>query len=285
VTRLVLEARRHDLQVTTPPEPVWMEGDPTRLEQVLTNLLNNAAKYTDPGGRIALVLERHGNEAALTVRDTGIGIDPALLPHVFDLFTQGDRSTERAQGGLGIGLTVVRKLVELHGGSVACHSGGPGQGTEFLVRLPLPAHALPNETDRPAPPTAAKAAPLRILVIEDNVDAAESLALVLSLSGHDVHIASSGAAGLQSAEASPPDVVLLDIGLPGMDGNEVARRMRRHPELSRTPLIALSGYSHPRGQPAGAERLFDQYLVKPVDPERLQELLTVIEQNKRDSTA
>jgi two-component system CheB/CheR fusion protein len=281
--RLVLDARQHELAVTTPAEPVWLEADPTRLEQVLTNLLSNAAKYTDPGGRVVLGLERHGGEAVLSVRDNGMGIDAKVLPHVFDLFAQSDRATDRSQGGLGVGLTVVRKLVELHGGSVAIASAGPGQGTEVTVRLPLPAETPPVESERQAEGTGAAATPLRILIVEDNVDAAESLAMVLRLGGHEVQVAFSGPAGLEAAEASPPDVVLLDIGLPRMDGYEVARRLRRHPTLGRTPLFALSGYSKPVEQVTAEEQLFDQYLVKPVEPERLQELLAVVEQNKRGS--
>ena len=223
-----IEERGHHLEVTLPPGPVCLEADPTRLEQILTNLLNNAAKYTEPGGRIALTAELDGHEVLLRVSDTGIGIDPATLPRVFDLFIQADRSLERSQGGLGIGLSLVRSLVELHGGCVSAHSHGLGKGSEFVVRLPLlPGAALPPEPERNgAKHSPGVGRPVRVLVVDDNQAAAQSLSMLLRLWGHEVELAYDGPAALKAAQAHQPDVILLDIGLPGLDGYQVARQLR-----------------------------------------------------------
>jgi CheY-like chemotaxis protein len=271
-TRPLIERRRHELTVSLPDEPLWLEADATRIEQVLANLLHNAAKFTEPGGHIALSVERHGGEASIAIRDNGSGIDPALLPRVFDLFVQEDRSLARSHGGLGIGLTLVRGLVEQHGGRVEARSEGPGRGCEFVVRLPL----------RPAPPPAVPAAPrveaaaespARILLVEDNVDAAEALAELLRLWGHEVTVAHDGLIALEAARDIRPEVVLLDIGLPGMDGYEVARALRTLGGLDGVLLIALTGYGQDsdrhRSQLAG----FDHHMVKPVDAHRLRQLI------------
>lgn len=242
-SRALVDVGRHELTVTLPPEPVRVEGDLTRLVQVVGNLLNNAAKYTDEGGHIQIEAGEESGEAVIRVRDDGIGLPADLLPHVFDPFRQVDRSLDRSQGGLGIGLTLVRKLVELHGGRVEARSEGPGRGSECLVRLPaqIPAAvpgagALPGERTRPAAPS------LRILVVEDSVDSAEMLALLLQLRGHEVRTAGDGPAALDAARAFRPHVVLCDIGLPGMSGYEVAERLRGQADFTRTPLIAISGY-------------------------------------------
>jgi PAS domain S-box-containing protein len=275
--KTIIEARRHTLSTSMPPEPIWLEGDPTRLEQIFTNLLTNAAKYTDPGGRIWLTVERQGPDVVVNVRDNGIGIAPKMLAQIFDLFTQADRALDRSQGGLGIGLTVVKRLVEMHGGVVNATSAGPGKGSEFSVRLPVLTPAAERPPGDAAAPTPRDRGPLRVLVVEDNVDAAESVALLLRLYGHEVQVVHTGPAGLEAAHAFRPNVVLLDIGLPGMDGYEVAKRLRQDAELKRVPLIAMTGYSREEDRSRSREVGIDQHLVKPVEPEKLHQLLTVID--------
>ncbi|HEY1376607.1 MAG TPA: response regulator, partial [Gemmataceae bacterium] len=237
-------------------------------------LLNNAAKYTEAGGRIRLAVSRQGDEAVISVADTGIGIPPDVLPHIFDLFTQDARGLDRAEGGLGIGLTLVRRLVEMHGGTIRAMSAGPGRGSEFIVRLP----ALPFQPGEPAAPPAAAdkvpaAAPRRVLIVDDNVDSAESLALLLGIGGHNVRTAADGPAALAAARDHRPDIVLLDIGLPRMDGYEVARRLRGEPDLPPVTLIAMTGYGQDEDRRKARDAGFDHHLVKPVDPEELARLL------------
>jgi two-component system CheB/CheR fusion protein len=270
--RPLIEERGHRLEVALPPAPVRLEADAARLEQVLSNLLNNAAKYTEPGGRIALTAERHGGEVVIRVKDSGIGIRPEMLPRVFDLFQQADRVEGRVSEGLGIGLTLVRRLVELHGGRVTAHSQGPGRGSEFVVRLPLPAEA-PRAGAGRAARGPVKAPGRRVLVVEDNPDAAESLALLLRAAGHEVRVAADGPAALEAAAAFRPQVVLLDIGLPKMDGYEVARRLRRGAGRDGLLLVALSGYGQEEDRRRSRAAGFDAHLVKPADLDALQELL------------
>jgi two-component system CheB/CheR fusion protein len=274
-SRPLIEKRRHRLMVDLCQEPLPLDADPIRLQQVLTNLLNNAAKYTDPGGEIRLTTAREDQEAVVRVRDTGIGIPPEMQARVFDLFMQADRATDRAQGGLGIGLTLVRRLVELHGGRVRVFSPGPGQGSEFTVRLPLAAPAA-AETPAPAVPAAEPAPsggrPKRVVVVDDNRDGAESLAMLLRLWGHDVLVAHDGPTALVKVKEERPDVVLLDIGLPGMDGYQVARRLREHGS-GRPVLVALTGFGHEDARRRSREAGFDHHLTKPVDPADLQRLL------------
>jgi len=272
-TRSMIEARGLTLLVTPADEPLWLEADSTRIEQILSNLLNNAAKFTEPGGSIEIAAERQGGEAVLRVKDSGAGIAPDLLPHVFDLFVQGERSLDRSHGGLGIGLTLVRNLVERHGGKVEAASGGPGRGSTLTVRLPL---ALPEEPGSHAPvgrQEAPRAAGTRVLLVEDNLDSADALAELLRAWGYEVAIANDGAAALQAAQFSRPEIVLLDIGLPGMDGYEVAREMRRLAGFESVLIVALTGY----GQEADRRRSklagFNHHLVKPVDLEQLRRLL------------
>jgi signal transduction histidine kinase/ActR/RegA family two-component response regulator len=270
--RPLLEARRHEFAVALPEGPLFVEGDPTRLEQVLTNLLNNAAKYTEPGGRVELRVERVGGDAAVRVRDTGIGMMPEVVARAFDLFVQGDRALARSEGGLGIGLTMVRSLVEMHGGAVSAHSDGPGRGSEFVVRLP----GMPGGEEGPeGPREAAAPAPrgCRILVVDDNRDSADSLALLLRLTGHAVQVAYDGRAALEAALAGSPEVVFLDIGLPGMDGHEVARRLRAQGGMEGALLVAVSGYGQEEDRVRSLEAGFDHHLVKPVEPEAVQALL------------
>lgn len=269
--RPLIESNRHTLEVLPSPEPLEVRGDATRLVQVVTNLLNNAAKYTDEGGHIWLALARDGENAVVSVRDSGIGISPDMLPRIFDLFTQAARSLARSQGGLGIGLTLVRRLVELHGGSILAHSGGLGQGSEFAVRLPLAVRAA-------TPPPQAEQAPaasmrgLRVLVVDDNADAADSLAMLLKAAGHEPQVAYEGRSAIVCAETREFDVVFLDIGLPGMDGYEVARRLRQQ-RNERLRLVALTGYGQPDDRETSRRAGFDHHLVKPVSFAHVQQAL------------
>jgi CheY-like chemotaxis protein len=274
--RPLMDERKHELTVSLPPEPVRVEGDTTRLAQVVSNLLNNAAKYTEEGGRIGLTVQQEGGEAVLRVRDSGVGIPADMLSNVFDLFTQVNRSLDRSQGGLGIGLTLVHRLIEMHRGSVRAFSAGPNQGSEFVVRLPALAgqgaeEPSPNGTAEPAAPGPTR----RILVVDDNTDGADSLALVLGLSGHDVRTAYDGPAAVEAATSFLPEVVLLDIGLPGIDGYEVARRLRKHPGLEEILLVALTGYGQDEDRRRAEEAGFDVHLVKPVDASTLSQILTL----------
>jgi signal transduction histidine kinase/DNA-binding response OmpR family regulator len=272
-SRPLIEALRHDLSVAVAPEPILLVADSARLEQILSNLLNNAAKYTEPGGRIELEAGRDGDDAFLRVRDSGIGIAPELLPRVFDLFTQAERSLDRSQGGLGIGLTLVRRLVELHDGSVSVSSAGVGRGSEFVVRLPLGKVAKGDHggAGHARPPV--DATPKRVLVVDDNEDGARLLSRMLRSCGHHLSLAHDGPTALEVALADPPDVVLLDIGLPGMDGYEVARRLRERDGPTPILLVALTGYGQEDDLRRSQEAGFDHHLVKPVDPLTLSELL------------
>ncbi|WP_139558729.1 PAS domain S-box protein [Methylotetracoccus oryzae] len=268
----LINERRHELAVNLPPEPVWVEGDMVRLAQAVSNLLNNAAKYTNQGGRIELTVESGGNEAVIRVRDTGQGVDAAALPHLFIPFYQVSRTLDRSEGGLGIGLSLVKKLVDLHGGSVAAFSAGRGHGSEFTIRLPRlldPPSAGAQTATADFSPTGG----LRILVAEDNHDVAESLALLLRNDGHEVWIAYDGPSALEMAQAERPDVVLLDIGLPGMDGWAVARSLRRSEKIGRVRLIALTGYGRREDREKSRAAGLDEHLVKPVRLEALRRLL------------
>jgi signal transduction histidine kinase len=271
-SRPLIEERRHQLSVSVPEASIWLDADPTRLEQILSNLLTNAAKYTEEGGRVWIKAEHQDHEVVIRVRDTGIGISQEILPRVFDLFIQAERSLDRAQGGLGIGLTLVRQLVELHGGQVEACSAGPGKGSEFIVHLPL-AHAC--EADGPPSEVVdvRVKAPRRVLIVDDNRDVAESMAVLLGMDGHHVEVAHNGEEALAAVDALRPEVILLDIGLPGLDGYEVARRLRKAEGGKQLLLVALTGY----GQDQDRERChasgFDLHLVKPVDPQILREMI------------
>jgi PAS domain S-box-containing protein len=271
--RPVLGAAGLSLVVEAPEEPLWVEGDPTRLRQALGNLLQNAAKFTPSGGTVR-VRAGQGDTlgvASLAVTDTGIGIPPALLPRLFDPFVQADRSLERTQGGLGLGLALVRGIAELHGGRVHAHSLGLDHGATFTLELPL--QAPPTDTDERAVPTAARADQLRVLIIEDNEDAAETLRDLLELFGHQVDVAHSGPAGVNQAFELRPDVVLCDLGLPGMDGYAVAVALRQDPATSSARLIAVTGYGQEEDQQRSAAAGFDAHLTKPVELESLQKML------------
>jgi signal transduction histidine kinase/CheY-like chemotaxis protein len=272
-TRSFIEDRGHALSVSLAAEGMQLEGDPGRLEQVVTNLLTNAAKYTAPGGRVEVVAERQDEEAVLSVRDTGIGIKAEMLPRVFDLFAQSERTLDRAEGGLGIGLTIVRQLVELHGGRVEARSEGPGQGAEFVVRIPAP--PLPEEQEEtPAAPRSRVRA--RVLVVEDNPDAAEALGMLLDVLGHRVRVVHDGPAALRAARMDSPDIVLVDIGLPGINGYEVARRMREQPGTEKTVLVALTGYGREEDKQRALAAGFDHHLTKPVEVDALEELVAQV---------
>jgi signal transduction histidine kinase/ActR/RegA family two-component response regulator len=276
-----VESRKHELIVTVPSERCWLEGDPARLVQIVTNLLHNAAKYTKDGGQIWLTVDRENDEVVIKVRDTGIGISADLLPHIFDPFVQAERSLSRSDGGLGLGLTLVRSLVELHGGTVQVQSGGLGHGSEFAVRLPV-LTVMPQPVAKPVEPTTKGSGPIRrILVVDDNQDGAKALAMLLRLQGHDVEIAHDGPDALRAAFNSVPDVVLLDIGLPGMDGLEVARRLRVEPRLRNCLIAAISGYGQDDDRRRSEEAGFDAHLVKPFDLTALERLLST---SRRESS-
>ena len=276
-SRPLIDARRHELSVTMPSDPLRVDGDLVRLAQVLSNLLNNAAKYTEEGGRIGLDVPSEGDEVVFRVRDNGIGISPEMLPRIFDLFTQVDRSLDRSQGGLGIGLTLVRQLVEMHGGRVQAHSEGPNRGSEFVVRLPASIDAAGHAGEAgqrltdgdPVPPR-------RILIVEDYEPAAETLRKLLRLGGHDVRVSRDGPGALEDLAAADAEIILLDIGLPGMDGYHVAELIRKRPGGESIVIVALTGYGQEDDRRRSIEAGFDFHLTKPVDPVALFSLITSI---------
>jgi signal transduction histidine kinase len=272
-TRPVIDANHHELTLELPDELITIDGDKTRLVQMLANLLHNAAKFTDPGGRIHLTVARDAGQAVISVSDTGIGIPGELIPKVFELFTQVHSKADRAQGGLGIGLALVRRLAEMHGGTVTAHSEGPGRGTEFTVRIPALATQKVGGSPINAPGPIVIGEPRRILVADDNRDAAESLELQLQLAGHDVRIVHDGVQALAVANDFKPHIVLLDLGMPKMDGYETARTIRRHSWGKSVALIALTGWGQPQDRERTAEAGFDLHLVKPVHEAQLFEAL------------
>jgi two-component system CheB/CheR fusion protein len=276
VSRPMMVDKRQQLALTLAQQQLPLEADPTRIAQVFANLLNNAAKFTNAGGRIILTSTVEGDEVVVSVRDDGPGMSPELLARAFDLFVQETRSFDRAQGGLGIGLTMVRTLVKLHGGCVSAFSEGPGRGCEFVVRLPLaPATTLPKMRSGPLATEPLKGAPLRVLVVDDNVDAAQAMKHVLKLSGHRVTLAHDGPGALAAAAAEPPELVLLDIGLPGMDGYAVAARLREAGH-DRAALVAITGYGQEEDLRRSTAAGFDHHLVKPVDGAVLRKIIADI---------
>jgi signal transduction histidine kinase/ActR/RegA family two-component response regulator len=265
-TRPVVDAQRHHLTIELPDRPIEIEGDVVRLAQVFANLLNNAAKYTDPGGHLALTLRLIGGEAVVRVLDDGVGMSTDVLPHVFDLFHQAQRSLDRAQGGLGLGLTLVRRLVVMHGGSVEARSEGPGRGSEFIVRLPaLPVRSEAVPSQAPSGEVFPALPHRRILVVDDNRDAADTLAALLELGGHEVQTAYEGRRAVEKAEQFVPDIVFLDIGLPGLDGYEVARAVRDCLGPATPRLIAVTGYGSRTDRERALGAGFDDHLAKPVE--------------------
>ncbi|HVG08628.1 MAG TPA: ATP-binding protein [Thermoanaerobaculia bacterium] len=272
--RPLIDRKGQELAVTLPAEPVFLEADLVRLTQAFINLLDNAAKYTPAGGRIALSAERQGAEVVVSVKDTGIGIPPGKLAHLFDMFYQVDRSLERSHGGLGIGLTLVKRLVEMHGGTVEARSQGPDLGSEFMVRLPVVAAEPASAREREAAVEGARTAARRILVVDDNRDSAESLALLLQVTGNEVRTAFDGLEAVEEAERFRPDVVLLDIGMPKLNGYEAARRIRGEPWGKGMLLIAQTGWGQEEDRRRSQEAGFDAHLTKPVDHLKLIKLLT-----------
>ncbi len=265
------------LEVNLPPQPIWLQADAARIEQVIVNLLTNAAKYTEDAGRIVLTAQQEGDEAVLRVRDSGVGIAPELLPRIFDLFTQAERTLDRSQGGLGIGLSLVQRLVEMHGGRVEVYSS-LGSGSEFVVRLPVVASSVPPPAPTTEPAQPAKAL-LRVLVVDDNVDSAVTVGMLLKATGHEVRVAHDGPAALEVASEYKPAVVLLDIGLPGMDGYEIAQRLRQQPQLGNVTLVAMTGYGQESDRQRSREAGFNHHLVKPIDFDMVRKILaTVLEQ-------
>jgi PAS domain S-box-containing protein len=271
--RPFMDARKHEFSVSLPTQPIWVEADPARMEQVVVNLLNNAAKYTDTGGLIRLSVNREGEEAVIRVRDNGVGIAPELLSQIFELFTQVDGSLGRSYGGLGIGLALARNLVEMHEGRLQATSAGLGKGCEFTIKLPALIEPSVPATRTVLEPGQHVGRSLRVMVVEDNVDAADSLSMLLRLYGHQVQVARTGPSALEIAPAFRPEVVLLDIGLPGMDGYQVAKELRERTESRGILLCALTGFT-----PSEADRRrqqetgFDHYFVKPVELTKLLEL-------------
>jgi PAS domain S-box-containing protein len=273
-----MEERRHDFVVDDPGKDVWVEGDQIRLEQVLGNLLNNAAKYTDAGGEIRLSAQKAGGDVVIRVQDTGIGIEPMMVSRVFDLFVQATRRTDLSAGGVGIGLSLVKKLVELHGGCVEVFSAGVGRGSEFIVRLP--AAAPPTAADRKpaaAPAIQAPGRTLRVLLVDDNADSADGLGMLLELQGHEIRVAYDGLTALETARTFQPHVAILDIGMPLMDGYELARRLRATPETKDTLLVAMTGWGQEEDQRKSREAGFAYHLVKPFEPAALEKLLGEVE--------
>ncbi len=279
----LIEAQGHELTAQLPPESLSLDADPVRLAQVVGNLLTNAAKYTEAHGRIRLTAQREDGEAVLRVRDSGIGIAPDMLPHIFELFVQVDHAATRSQGGLGIGLTLVKNLVEMHNGTVEAHSDGLGEGCEFVVRLPLMSKEHRQRTEEEnggAPQEPVRSSGHRLLVVDDNRDAADSLAMLLRLQGHEVRVAHDGPAALEMVKGYCPALVFLDIGMPGMDGYEVARRLRQQPGLENVRLAALTGWGQQEDRRRTAEAGFDHHLVKPVEPKALDGLLADLKRAK-----
>lgn len=264
------DATGHRIEVRIPEEPIWLDADPVRLTQIVGNLLNNAAKFTPPSGRIALYAERRGAAVAIAVEDSGIGMSPDLMPHVFELFTQGDQSLERSRGGLGIGLSLVQRLVQLHGGTVSASSPGVGQGSRFEVVLPTvpPPHVSRDEA-APAPRSSAR----RILVVDDSRDSAEALSVILEQKGHRVETSFGALDALARAKAFVPEVIFLDIGLPEMDGYQLARRLRDMPETKAARILALTGYGQKDHRDLALSSGFDDHLVKPFDPQHLDQVI------------
>jgi PAS domain S-box-containing protein len=275
--RPLMDARTHDFSVSIPTEPIWVDADPARIEQVIVNLLNNAAKYTETGGLVRLAVTKEGNDAVIRVRDNGVGIAPEMLKQVFELFSQVDGSLGRSYGGLGIGLALARNLVEMHDGRLQGASAGLGKGCEFTIKLPVRAEPEGHESKTDLEPKLQNGLSLRVLVVEDNTDAADSLSLLLRLYGHEVQLARTGVTTLAIAATFRPDVVLLDIGLPDMDGYQVAKRLRQLPEFKDVMICALTGFT-----PSEADRQrqqetgFNHYFIKPVKLEKLLEMFKTV---------
>ncbi|HWP18221.1 MAG TPA: ATP-binding protein [Burkholderiaceae bacterium] len=282
-SRPLLDARQHELVIELPGQPLVVRADAMRLGQVLCNLLNNAAKYTEPGGRIRLAVERRGEEVCIAVSDNGIGIPPQMLPRVFDMFSQVHRSFDATGGGLGIGLAIVKRLVEMHGGRVQAHSDGPSRGSTFTVCLPLPPQAAADQGTAAERAPAADAAARRVLVCDDNRDAVESLAVLLELLGHEVRACGDGMQAVEAFEAWRPQVILMDIGMPGLDGYGACRKIRERPGGDDVFIVALTGWGQPEDRERGRQAGFDAHLLKPIEPAALQAVLDACDERRSGS--
>lgn len=271
--RLFVQSRKHQIEVRVPPEPIYVYADATRLEQVFVNLLHNAAKFTDPGGRITFEGVRANDELVVTISDTGIGIAAEMLPAIFEMFAQVDRSLERPHAGLGVGLSLAKRLIELHGGSIEAHSAGPGAGAQFRIRLPVMTDAMRGAAGAASIPAGASQGPRRILVADDNEDSANSIAMLLRIQGHEVRVAYDGQQALDEAAAFAPDVAVLDIGLPKMNGYDVARCLRANDPARHLLLVAMTGWGQDEDRRRAQEAGFDHHFVKPVDFKLLLETL------------
>src|SRR5258706_5239282 len=272
-----LQQAAHDVVVNSPDTPVCIDGDRVRVQQIFENLILNACRYTEPHGRIRVSLGEEGNEAVFRIRDTGVGISPEMMPRLFDMFAQADASTDRTRHGLGIGLALARNLVRLHGGTITAESEGAGKGSEFTVRLPMaPRGAVEVTNGATKTEMEPSVDALRILVVDDNADAAESMKMLLTVFGHQVEIAHDGFSALTAARSMSPQMIFLDIGLPGMDGYEVAKRLRSEAGLQDAKLIALSGYGTENDQKRSRAAGFNRHLVKPVDPGELPAIIAQV---------
>ena len=275
----LLRTGGQEFTMVLPDRPLTLDADPIRLAQAVSNLLNNAAKYTGRDGHIWLIAERAGTDAVVTVRDTGVGISGTMLPHVFEMFSQGEHTRARMLGGLGIGLTLVKRLVEMHGGTVAGDSAGPDMGSTFVIRLPALVESSECSQPQAEGPVRMSPPSLRILIVDDNRDAADSLAMLLQTTGHDIRTAYDGLEAVQVANEFQPEVALLDIGLPKIDGHEVAQRLRREPWAQHACLIAVTGWSDETDRARSRAAGFDHHLVKPLDTGHLARLLSSIERS------
>jgi signal transduction histidine kinase/ActR/RegA family two-component response regulator len=273
MARPVMEEARHELNVELPKLPIMLDGDPIRLAQVVANLLNNAAKYTEDEGMISLTVKRQDSEAVITVIDNGIGIATEHLPLVFEMFSQEAPALQRSQGGLGIGLSLVKGLVELHGGTVSAHSRGTGLGSEFEVRLPIVSRPREISSDLDSGMIDGSDRLCRVLIVDDNRDHAESLGMLLELKGHETKTASDGTEGIDKAKSFKPEVILLDIGMPKLNGYECAQRIRQQPWGQDVVLVALTGWGQEQDKRMAMEAGFDHHLTKPVDSETLERIL------------
>jgi CheY-like chemotaxis protein/anti-sigma regulatory factor (Ser/Thr protein kinase) len=278
----LIAAGRHELIVDLPDEEVWLDADLTRMSQVISNLLNNAAKYTPEGGRIVLSAQRDRDEVAIAVSDNGIGIPVDMLPRVFDLFTQVRDNLDRSHGGLGIGLALVKQLVEMHGGSIAAQSAGPGKGSSFRLRLPaVEAARAPSVAAKPPAPVSQQDAKLRVLVVDDNFDVAQTTGWMIEAIGHDYRMVHESKLAVQTATDYRPDAILLDINMPGMDGYAVCRALRQQPLFEDTVIIAQTGWGKAQDRASTGESGFDHHLTKPVNMDRLEQVLTDILADRR----
>jgi CheY-like chemotaxis protein len=274
MTRPLIESKQHKLIVSAPVGALFVEGDPVRLAQAIGNLLQNAAKYTEPGGTIEVEGRREGPDMIVRVKDNGRGIAPERLSSMFELFVQGDQVPDRSRGGLGIGLTLVRSLVQLHGGTVDAQSDGPGRGSEFVIRLPASAREVPRPSEQQPEPFGEKRHQRRrVLIVDDDRDAAEMLAQALEGAGHEVRQEHDGMSAVVAAAQFQPDVVLLDLGLPGMDGIEVARRLRAYPQLAGVRIVALTGFGQGSDRKRSAAVGIESHLLKPVDVATVMEAI------------